>query len=398
MCPANLGDPDGFAMLHSRLLHALAAAVLGLLALTSPGHAQTPDASVFRVSGIPVDTTAADAVTARRQALLEGQRAGLEQLLRRLVPAEEVSRLPAVGNLNIEHYVQNFEIADEELSATRYLAKLTVSYDPQAVRDLLRSEGLAFAETPSVPVVVLPVYAAPEGARLWPDNNPWWEAWAQNLDLERLLRLVMPLGDLEDISTLTVEQVQARDRDALAALAGRYGSEDVLIVTATPLAGSETGAGPPAVEVAMERIGKLDQSNPPETLRAAPGQTQEELLAEAVRGLQASLDERWKDANLLRFDQAGLMVVDIPIAGLADWVRIHKGLQSLPEVSQVEIATFARDKVRAQIRYIGDQLRLEQAFARLGLALSREGESWLLLPTGGNPSQGEPPSATSTAY
>jgi hypothetical protein len=398
MCSANLGDPDGFAMLHSRLLHALTAAVLGLLALTSPGRAQTPDASVFRVSSIPVDATAADAVTARRQALLEGQRAGLEQLLRRLVPAEEVSRLPAVGNLNIEHYVQNFEIADEELSPTRYLAKLTVSYDPQAVGDLLRSEGLAFAETPSVPVVVLPVYAAPEGARLWPDNNPWWEAWAGNLDLERLLRLVMPLGDLEDISTLTVEQVQARDRDALAALARRYNSEDVLIVTATPLPDSGTGTGPPAVQVAMERVGKLDQTNPPETLRAAPGQTLEDLLAEAVRGLQASLDERWKDANLLRFDQAGLMVVDIPIAGLADWVRIHRGLQSLPEVSQVEIATFARDKVRAQIRYIGDQLRLEQAFARLGLALSREGESWLLLPTGGNPNQGEPPSATSTAY
>jgi hypothetical protein len=398
MCPANLGDPDGFAMLHSRLLHALAAAVLGLLALASPGLAQNPDASVFRVSGIPVDATAADAVAARRQALLDGQRAGLERLLRRLVPAEEASHLPPVGNLNVEHYVQNFEIADEELSATRYLAKLTVSYDPEAVRDLLRSEGLAAAETPSVPIVVLPVYVAPDGARLWPDNNPWWEAWAQNLDLERLLRLVMPLGDLEDINRATVEQVQARDRDALAALAGRYGSQDVLIVTAKLLSGGDTGAGPPSVQVAMEQIGTLEQSNPPQTLRGRPGQTLEELMAEAVRGLQDSLDERWKDANLLRFDQAGLMVVDIPIAGLADWVGIHKGLQSLPEVSQVEVATFARDKVRAQIRYFGDQSRLEEAFARLGLGLSRKGDSWLLLPTGGNPSQGEPPSATSTAY
>ncbi|MDF2781135.1 MAG: hypothetical protein K0S96_939, partial [Geminicoccaceae bacterium] len=129
-----------------------------------------------------------------------------------------------------------------------------------------------------------------------------------------------------------------------------------------------------------------------------PGQPLEELLAEAVRGLQNSLDERWKRANLLRFDQAGLMVVDVPIAALSDWVGISRGLESLPEVSQVEVATFARDKVRAQIRYIGDQFRLEQALARLGLALSREGESWLLRPIGRNPSQGEPPSATSTSF
>ena len=67
------------------------------------------------------------------------------------------------------------------------------------------------------------------------------------------------------------------------------------------------------------------------------------------------------------------------------------------EVTDVEIATFARDKVRAQISYIGDQVRLEEALGRIGLALSREGESWWLLPTGARPSPGEPASVTSTS-
>ena len=77
--------------------------------------------------------------------------------------------------------------------------------------------------------------------------------------------------------------------------------------------------------------------------------------------------------------------------------RIKQRLESLPEVSEIVMASFARDRVGIQIRYIGDEFHLEQALARLGLALSREGESWLLLPTGRNPSQGEPPSATSTS-
>jgi hypothetical protein len=384
-------------MLQSRLGHALVAALVGVLALPSPGRAQA-DPAVFQVSGIEVDASAANAVAARQEALLQGQREGLDRLLRRLVPADEHRLLPAVGNLNVERYVQNFEIADEELSSTRYLARLTVRYQPDAVRELLGSSGLSVAEIRSTPVVVLPLYQGPDGARLWPDDNPWWQAWADNLDPERLFRLVLPLGDLGDIVALSVDQVQGRDRAALAGLAGRYGSEDVLVVTATPLSGTGAEAAPPVVQLAMERIGTVEQSNPPETLRGRPGQTLEELLAEAVRGLQDSLDERWKSANLLRFDQAGLMVVDIPIAALSDWVGINRGLESLPEVSQVEVASFARDKVQAQIRYIGDQFRLEQALARLGLALSREGESWLLLPTGANPGLGEPPSATSTSF
>ena len=31
-------------------------------------------------------------------------------------------------------------------------------------------------------------------ARLWPDDNPWWQAWADHMDPEQLLRLVLPLG------------------------------------------------------------------------------------------------------------------------------------------------------------------------------------------------------------
>jgi Uncharacterized protein conserved in bacteria (DUF2066) len=384
-------------MLQSRPGHALLGALLALAALPPPALAQS-DPAVFQVSGIEVDATAADAVSARQQAVLEGQKEGLERLLRRLVPAEEHRLLPAVGDLSIDRYVQNFEIADEELSATRYLAELTVRYEPDEVRELLEVSSLSFAQTPSVPIVVLPLYQGPDGARLWPEDNPWWQAWADHLDPERLLRLALPLGDLEDMAGLTVAQVQARDRGALASFAARYGSEDALVVTAEPLAAGEVEGGAPGVRLALERIGYVEQVNPPETIRGRPGQTLDELLGEAVRGLQTSLDERWKSANLLRFDQAGLMVVDIPIAALADWVGINRGLESLPEVSQVEIASFARDNVRAQIRYIGDQFRLEQALAKLGLTLSREGESWRLLPIGRSPSPGEPESARSTSF
>jgi hypothetical protein len=78
-------------------------------------------------------------------------------------------------------------------------------------------------------------------------------------------------------------------------------------------------------------------------------------------------------------------------------VEISRGLDGLTEVADVEIAAFARDKVRAEIRYIGDQFRLEEALRRIGLGLSREGESWLLLPMGESRSPGEPASATSTS-
>ena len=159
------------------------------------------------------------------------------------------------------------------------------------------------------------------------------------------------------------------------------------MVIATPRGGAAAGAAAPAtaapaLELEMRR-GGVGETNPPETFAAAPGQTLDDLMAEAVIGVQDSLDEQWKSANLLRYDQRarhGGGHTDCPAVGLG-------GDQSgarwpAPRSTDVEIATFARDKVRAQIRYIGDQFRLEEALGRVGLALSREGESWRLLPTG----------------
>jgi Uncharacterized protein conserved in bacteria (DUF2066) len=395
-------------MPQSRLSRGLVAALLsivGSVVAPDPGHAQAAG-DVFRVSDVPVDVTASDAVAARRDALDQGQREGLERLLRRLVPAERHARLPSVGALPIDRYVQSFEIAEEEVSSTRYIADLTVSYAPEAVRELLAGAGVPFAQTATAPVVVLPLYEGPEGPRLWPEGNPWWQAWADNLDPERLVRLVLPLGDLEDMALVGVEQGQAGDPGALLALADRYGSEDVLVVSARPIDGTGAGAAPPveaaatapAVRLEVRRIGGEELGNPPETVRGQPGQTMEALLGDAVRGLQDSLDEEWKSANLLRYDQPGLMVVDVPIARLSDWVGIQQGLQSLPEISEIDIAAFARETVRAQIRYIGDEQRLEQSLARLGLTLSREGESWRLLRMAGSPSQGVPQSVRSSSF
>jgi hypothetical protein len=354
-------------------------------------------ADVFTVSGIEVDATSSDAVSARARAVREGQQAGLDRLLRRLVPAEAYPRLPPAASLPIDDYVQSFEIADEELSSTRYIAQLTVAYDPDAVRALLSDGGFAFAQSVSMPVVVLPLYETAQGARLWPDDNPWWQAWADHMDTEQLLRLVLPLGDLEDMAQVPVAQAQAGDPVALANLAARYGAEDILVVTARTEGGPEPEQVN-AVQFDAQRFGREQQrEGAPLSLAVSSSQPLDATLGVAVEQIQASLDEQWKSANLLRFDQGGVMVVGVPIARLADWVAVKQSLARLPEVTDVEMRSFARDRVGLEIRYIGDEVHLEQALARLGLALTREGESWLLQPTAASPSQGGQPSATSSA-
>lgn len=359
-----------------------------------PALAQT--GGLYTVSDIPVDVTAENAVAAREKAHFEGQQAGLERLLRRLVPKSDHTRLPDVQGLPVERYVQNFQIADERLSNTRYLAKMTVAFDPEGIRDLLRTARLPFSEEVSAPLVVIPLYDDPFGARLWPENNPWWAAWAEELDNESGLRLVMPLGDLEDASAVTVDQAREGDVIALRRLASRYGAKDAVIMSAAP-ENDTTGNEPIRIRLAARRAGGTQNVGRSFSLEGAPGESLDSVLRKAVLQLQTNLNEQWKNAHILRLDTGGLMFVDVPITGLNDWVNINRNLESLAEVSQIEIASFAQRRVQIQIYYVGDEQGFEQALGRLGLSLSREGEQWLLQPTGRNPSFSEPQSGTSTS-
>lgn len=385
-----------------------------LLALAAAAGAQTVDRTAapgdaFTVSGVPVDVTAENAVAAREQALDQGQREGLVRLLRRLTATEDHGRLPAVAGLPLERYVRNFEVAGERLSTTRYIARLTVSYDPTAVRDLLRESRVAFAQTLSEPLLVLPLYETPDGGLLlWQEGNPWWQAWAETMDRESLLRLQLPLGDLDDERVISedlqeLEQsggtyAPAGERPTLRRITDRYDARGVVVVHAAVESAGQEPDQTPAIAVGAQGFGEVEVPDVAETVRAQPDQTVEDILPEAVARVQAALDEAWKRANLLRFDQAGTMVVDVPLDGLESWVSINQTLRSLPQIGDVELESFSRDAARLRIAYFGDMPRIQAELAGLGLLLTQEeGETWLLLRTGVDPSRGIPFEATPTA-
>ncbi|MGH1479628.1 MAG: DUF2066 domain-containing protein [Geminicoccales bacterium] len=391
-----LGDLERFAMLQSKRCILLFISIL-MVWLSQTLSAAAQSADLYTVGDIPVDVVADDAVSAREQAHLQGQQIGFSRLLRRLVPARDHANLPEAQQLSVERYVQNFQIADERLSNTRYLAKMTVAFDPERVRDLLRSERLAFSDEVSAPLVVLPLYDDQANPYLWPENNPWWAAWAEELDSESGLRLIMPLGDLEDVSAVSVDQARSGDVIALRRLASRYGAKDAVVMSAAPVSDPALG-GPVSIRLAARRVGGDDRIGQSFTLDGQPGETLDDVLKNAVVQLQNSLDEQWKSTHLLRLDTGGLMFVDVPISSLQDWIKINRDLENLVEVSQIEIASFAQERVQIQVDYVGDELGFEQALGRIGLSLSREGEQWLLQPTVTNPRFDETPDETTTSF
>lgn len=354
----------------------LAAVFLFALAGLARG-AEPATVDMFTVRGVAVDVTAETAAAARDRALAAGRRTALDRLFARLTPREERARLPQPEGGRLDDLIASFEVANEKTSAVRYLAELTVHFDRQAVRDLLRGAGVPFAETRSRPSLVLPVFRVAGAASLWDEPNPWRQAWAGQGDPDSLAPLILPIGDLTDIATLGAEQALAANAERLDAIARRYGAANVLLAVAELRTDPDRGL--PVIDLRARWFG--DTAPERILIDAVAGESREDIsaaLAAAAAKVADWVVEGWKRDNILRFDREGEMVLSVPLAGLDDWLYIRARLAEVAVIRRGALLELSRAEARLALRYFGDEEQLRVALAQRDLHLSRGPTHWLL--------------------
>ncbi len=376
-----------------------AAVVIGLVLAGSPAPAQTPGtaAGVYTVANVPVDATAASADAAREAARLQGERQAYNILLARLTRASDASRLPPASDAMLNDLIQGFEVGNERHSAVRYLANYTFHFRPDAVRQLLRGAGVPFAETPSKPLVVLPVFANGATTTLWEDPNPWRVAWNQRNAPAGLVPLVMPFGGAEDIAAIDMPRALSGDSAALTAISQRYDGADVLVAKATV---TNAGAANETVAVTATRFSPGSGAAPQNwtgSYTLGTGEDEAALLARAVAGTVAQVEDAWKAANILDLNQVATVTATVPISSLQDWVGVRRKLGAIPAVQKADLMEINRQQADIVIHYVGDLAQLQLALAQNNLSLTGNPPAYVLAPRSEAASSGSIAPASSAA-
>jgi hypothetical protein len=346
---------------------------LGLLAVAPVGAAE---GEIFTVAGVPVDATADTAAAAREVALAEGQRRALDILLRRLTLREDHGRLPQPADAHVAELVKALEIANERTSAVRYLAELTVRFNPEGVRSLLRLEGVNFAETVRKPVLVLPVYRIAGTPLLWDEPNPWRHAWAARPPVGGLVPLILPIGDLPDIADLSAEEALRGDVDRLDAIARRYDVDGAIVAIAE--LGLDGASRLPVLTVAARHHGGDAFAAAAGERRMVGAETLDALLPQAVQAVVDDIEEAWKRDNLLRFDLQGTIEVLVPVGGIEEWVEVRRRLRQVPAIRHARLRSLTRNRAALALSYVGEARQLAVALGQQDLELEERFPAWVL--------------------
>ena len=348
------------------------ALVAAMMALAAPADALTR-AEIFTIS-VPVDATAASATAARDAARLDGERRAFAALLERLTLAKDRGRLPAASDTTLNQVIIGFEVANEHRSTVRYLADYPVHFRPDTVEQRLRDRGVPFAETASKPVVVLPLLEVAGKPMLWDDPNPWREAWTSAKPPQGLVPLRVPLGEVEDVSAIDGAKADAGDDARLQALSANYDHADVLVTRATIRSDGR-------VEVSTTRFvpgspgGEQSWSA---SYTANPGESEKDLLARAIAGTAAQVNDAWKQANMLDYSQTATLTVTVPADDLNSWLAVRQRLAATTAVRSSQLLSLDRHGARVELHYVGSPEQLRVGLAQNNLNLSGNDPDWVL--------------------
>jgi hypothetical protein len=356
--------------------------LLGVMIGTGPALAE--DQSEGFSATVRVDATADNVAAARELARVDGQRQALVLVIDRLSGSSDSAKLPKLDDKTITDMVESFEVANERMSAVRYLADYTFHFRPSKVRRLVHTSESTAAEAanrPAVegggkPLIVLPVYKDSARTVLWDDPNAWREAWGQRSADSGAIRLTVPLGDASDLAIIDAGRAEAGKPDALTAIAQRNGGDEAIVALATARREGDKLVG---LDLSIKRYlsGRLSDTHGT-TLDANPGENADDFLKRAVETIAGEIASRSKKSPAPRSDQQAILAASVPIGSIGEWVRVRDRLATVPAIRRVDLLSFNRHEARIQIKYVGSSDQLRSGLAEVDLGLDGTDPIWRL--------------------
>ena len=357
--------------------------LLGVMLRTGPALAEEQSEG-FSVT-VKVDATADSVAAARERARVDGQRRALVLVIDRLSGSTDSAKLPKLDDNTITDMVESFEVANERMSAVRYLADYTFHFRLAKVRRLVHTADSAPAEAntrPAVdeagvkPVIVLPVYKDSGSTVLWDDPNPWREAWGQRPGGSRPNRLTVPLSDARDLAIIDAGRAEAGNPDALGAIAQRNGGDEAIVALATARRERDQVVGLD-LSIKRYRSGHLADTHGT-TLDANPGENADDFLKRAADTIAREIASSSKKSPGPSSDQQASLGASVPIGSIGEWVRVRDRLASVPAIRKVDLLSLNRHEAKIQIKYVGSSDQLRSSLAEVDLGLDGTDPIWRL--------------------
>ncbi|HWD48455.1 MAG TPA: DUF2066 domain-containing protein [Rhizomicrobium sp.] len=334
---------------------------LTLLAL-APAALVSAATDPYTVTNIPVDATAASATEAQTIAINSGKARALQIVLARLVKKDDIAKIPVLDDVALTRLIASYLPQNVRRSTTRYVASMTYSFNPAAIRHLLRSAAIAYTDTTAHPIMI--VAMAPR----WVSHSAWANAWANPKFASGAVPLVSPVGDTVDAGALSALNFSDATWQDVEPAASRVHANEAMLV----LLGGANGQ----TVIKMKRLG-LGKS-PPVPDATVPGNPPGTIGA-AADAASVAIANYWKSRSAIDYGRRFKLVAEAQVMSLQQWGELLARVGTVSTITDVNVNAMDIGLAKVTLTYVGTADQLHDALNQAKVDLSQKtGGGWTL--------------------
>lgn len=316
-----------------------------LCAICFTGYVQAKDNQAFQIKNIEVNQTFDNIDQARDNALQSATKIGFKRLIKKLT--NQSIRLSDYSDLDPAQYMLTYDIKNEKFSQKHYEAEFSIHFNPDMVRDFFKIHNIAYSEIQAESTLIIPVFNDAGKKSLWEEKTDWFKSWQDFSHHDQKMRVIIPNGDIHDLTKLTLEDIQTQNLFALRNIMKHYNATLVLVSELQPISDTQLIVKNTLYDVRQQ----IDQSSLDVNVTESMPKTYKDIQAYIV-------DELWQHAKqetLISDHREKTLTTDISIASLKNLVDLEKKLQSLNSINSYRINAVSSQNVNLTIYYIGSE-------------------------------------------
>ena len=334
--------------------------------------------SPYMVKNIQVEEKDTSAKAAKDKALLNAPVDAFRVLVDRMVPEEDLVKIPEnLTEAQITPMIKSFSVDDEKTTPKKYSATLTYEFDGDLVKAFFDQHFVAYVENFIPDILVLPVVI--DGAKniLWEEDNLWMKVWKDRENSKTRLVYKIPLGDFSDISTLSAVELIKEDHQKIGLMADKYALQDV-VVCYLRLVYNQHDQTLSHIEIQPFHH-SFSPSQPVKFhsfIKSVP--FNEDSLKKIKQEILNLLWQTFKKSGDQTSANQEEFLCNIVTEDLKTWEDIRKKLQNVRSVKNIKILSLSKGVSQISFTFPGDMGFLNEELAKQGLVLHQESTQWYL--------------------
>ena len=316
---------------------------------------------VFGAAGVLIDQRAENASKARDIGTRNAAERAFAIVLDRLLPSADGSTQFMAAH-DLDDFSDFTHIVEENNLERRYIATLDFCFDAARLRQAMIAAGLQWSELQSPPILVVPVWEGPDGARAWYRDNKWLAGWWDTVaSYSGLLSLRQLDRNLINERQFRGEDLADANPAKLATAASLVKAEQIMVV----MAALDYDGSKPVIMITARLFDKNGQflTDILHVDQVVLTNQDQHGLDKIRRKIIAKLGSSWHMANLIDGAAADYLQVFMPVSSIKEWAKRLTALNEVAVVQSYDILSLNTKGGQVVLRLVGSREALGNALA-----------------------------------